>query len=444
MSLYTNRREFLQASAAGIAATASWGATQSATAQVAGSKLSASNKLVVGLIGCGGRGTHDAANFMKQSNVELAYICDVDETRREKAAKELNVDARRAVGDLRKILDDKSVDAIIIATPDHWHSPAAILACNAGKHVYVEKPISHNIREGRLLIEASQRNKRLVQHGTQVRSTSMMSQAVNLLRDGIIGDVLVAKCWNIQRRRSIGHDKAGTPPTGLDYDTWIGPAQFVAYQKNRCHEGWHWWYDFGTGDMGNDGVHDVDYTRWGLGVETHPTKISAIGGKFFFDDDQQFPDTQQIAFEYPGDGKPGAKRMLIFEMRLWSTNYPHNTDSGAEFYGTKGQMYLSRRGKLEVRGDRNAPIEVAMELKSQDDVAHVRNFCDAIRNGGKVNADALTGHLTSSLCHLGNIATRLGRSLTFDPQTEQFVDDKEANALVARTYREHWGTPRSA
>jgi predicted dehydrogenase len=333
---------------------------------------------------------------------------------------------------------------VVIATPDHWHSPAAILACQAGKHVYVEKPISHNIREGRLLIEASQRNKSLVQHGTQVRSPAMMIEAMKLLRSGVIGDVLVAKCWNVQRRGSIGHQQPGTPPTGLDYDTWIGPAPKVAYQKNRCHDGWHWWYDFGTGDMGNDGIHDVDYTRWGLGVTAHPSKISASGGKFFFDDDQQFPDTQQVSFEYSGEGRPGSKRRLIYEQRLWSTNYPRNTDSGAEFYGTKGQMYLSRRGKLEIRGERNAPVEVKVELQSQDDAAHVRNFCDAIRGGAKLNADATIGHLTASLCHLGNIATRLGRSLVFDPQSEQFVDDKEASALVGRVYRNHWGTPKSA
>ncbi len=432
-----DRREFLQASAAGIATTA---ALCSASVNAA----SASDKLVVGLIGCGNRGIHDAGLFKSMPNVELAYVCDVDESRRQNAMQKLGIEPRRAVSDMRKIFDDKTVDAVVIATPDHWHSPAAILAVNAGKHVYVEKPISHNIREGRLLVEAAERNKRLVQHGTQVRSTSTMFEAVKLLRAGTIGDVLVAKCWNIQRRRGIGHEKPGAPPTGLDYDTWIGPAPLVAYQKNRCHEGWHWWYDFGTGDMGNDGVHDVEYARWGLDVETHPTKISAIGGKFFFDDDQQFPDTQQVAFEYPGDGKPGSKRMLIFEMRLWSTNYPHNTDSGAEFYGTKGQMYLSRRGKLEIRGDRNAPVEVSVELKQQDDAAHVANLCDCIRSGKKPNADALVGHLTSSLCHLGNIASRLGRSLTFDPKTEQVVNDQEANALVGRTYRDHWGTPRGA
>jgi hypothetical protein len=248
MSTCPNRREFLELSSAAIAACAA----RTSAAQ------GANDKLIVGLVGCGNRGTHDAGLFKTTPNVELAYVCDVDESRRQNAVQKLGIESRRAVSDLRKILDDKAVDAVIIATPDHWHSPAAILACNAGKHVYVEKPISHNIREGRLLIEASQRNKRLVQHGTQVRSTTMMSEAVKLLRDGIIGDVLVAKCWNIQRRRSIGHDKPSAAPTGFDYDTWVGPAALVPYQKNRCHEGWHWWYDFGTGDMGNDGVHDVD------------------------------------------------------------------------------------------------------------------------------------------------------------------------------------------
>jgi predicted dehydrogenase len=431
----STRRHFLVQSAATAATLA---ATTKTFSQ------SASSKITVGLIGCGGRGSHDGGLFKNTPNVELAYVCDVDETRRGATAQKLGIDSSRVVGDLRKILDDKSIDAVCIATPDHWHSPAAILACEAGKHVYVEKPISHNIREGRLLISAAEKNRRLVQHGTQVRSTSMMIEAMKLLREGIIGDVLVAKCWNVQKRKTIGHEKPSSAPTELDYDNWVGPAPLVAYQKNRCHGGWHWWYDFGTGDMGNDGVHDVDYTRWGLGVETHPTKVSAIGGKFFFDDDQQFPDTQQVAFEYVGDGKPGHKKMLIYEQRLWSTNYPRNTDSGAEFYGTKGQMYLSRRGKIEVRNDKNAAMDVPVEPKGQDDVAHVLNFCQAIRGDAKINADASVGHLTSSLCHLGNMATRLGRSLSFDPHTEQIVGDEEANRLVSRSYRDHWGRPKGA
>ncbi|HJS06670.1 MAG TPA: hypothetical protein VJ809_03395, partial [Pirellulales bacterium] len=174
------------------------------------------------------------------------------------------------------------------------------------------------------------------------------------------------------------------------------------------------------------------------------TKIVALGGKYLHDDDQEFPDTQQVTFEYPGDGKAESRRMLIYEQRLWSTNYPHNVDSGAEFYGTKGQMFLSRRGKLQVLDDHNKPLKLDIELKPQDDSAHVRNFCDAIRTGAKLNADALTAHLSTSLCHLGNIATRLGRSLRFDPEKEQFIDDSQANLLVGRDYRDHWARPRGA
>ncbi|MBI5758254.1 MAG: Gfo/Idh/MocA family oxidoreductase [Planctomycetales bacterium] len=433
-----NRRDFVKLSSAGIAAASVLGNSPTQAAR------GANDKLVVALIGCGGRGTGDAGQFQKLPNVEVAYVCDVDQSRLSSAAKTFGVAAGKAVNDLRRVLDDKSVDAVIVATPDHWHSLAAILACDAGKHVYVEKPISHNIREGRLLVEASARNKTLVQHGTQSRSTVTMIEAVKKLREGIIGDVLVAKCWNIQRRGLLPAGKDTSPPAGFDYDSWVGPATMIPYRTNRVHQRWTMWYHFGVGEAGNDGVHDIDYTRWGLGVETHPTKISANGGKFHFHDETEFPDTQQATFEYPGDGKPGSQRLLIYEQRLWSTNYPHNTDSGAEFYGTKGQMYLSRRGKLTVLGDRNAEIKLDVELKPQDDAAHVRNFCDCIRSGAKPNADALTGHLSTSLAHLANIATRVGRSLTFDPQKEQFVGDAEANNLIRREYRDHWGTPRGA
>jgi predicted dehydrogenase len=387
---------------------------------------------------------HDARLFANTANVEVAYVCDVDEGRRHAAAKALSVDSSRAVSDMRRVLDDKAVDIALVTTPDHWHSPASILACDAGKHVYVEKPISHNLRESRLLVEVSQRNKTLVQHGTQCRSTPMMIEAVKLLREGVIGTVLVAKCWNIQRRGSIGRGQDVEPPSGFDYDSWVGPATMIPYRTNRVHNRWTMWYHFGVGEIGNDGVHDIDYTRWGLGVETHPTKISANGGKFVFNDDQEFPDTQQVTFEYPGDGKVGDRRLLIYEQRLWSTNHPHNVDSGAEFYGDKGQMFLSRRGKLEVVSDQKKLLDVGVTPGAQNDVAHVQNLCDSIRGGAKLNADALTAHLTTSLCHLGNIATRVGRSLAFDPQAEQVLGDKEANALLRREYRDHWGTPRGA
>ena len=413
--------------------------------EVAGAALGRPNqKLVVGLIGCGGRGVHDAGLFRKIPNVDVAWVCDVDERRRLEAARSLDVEPQRAVSDLRRILDEKAVDIVIVATPDHWHTPAAILASEAGKHVYVEKPISHNVREGRLLIEAAARNKTLVQHGTQCRSTGMIVNAVKLLREGIIGEVLTAKCWNIQRRGALPPGKETDPPADLDYDNWIGPATMIPYRTNRVHNRWTMWYHFGAGDMGNDGVHDIDYTRWGLGVNTHPDKISAQGGKYHIDDETEFPDTQQVTFEYSGDGKVGSKRMLIYEQRLWSTNFPHNCDSGAEFYGTKGQMFLSRRGKIEVLGDRNVPVKLDVKPEPQNDAAHAMNLCDALRNGTSLNADALTGHLSTSLCHLGNIATRLGRSLKFDPQQESIVGDEEANSLIRREYRDHWGRPKGA
>jgi predicted dehydrogenase len=432
-----SRRAFLGQSAAGLAAAALCDSTARAA-------RSANDKLVVALIGCGGRGTNDAARFKALPNVELAYVCDVDESRRQAVADKLGVESSRAVGDLRRILDDRSVDAVIVATPDHWHAPASILACDASKHVYVEKPISHNLREGRLLVEAANRNQVQVQHGIQGRSTETIRQAMRLLREGVIGDVLVAKCWNIQRRNPLPPGQDTAPPAGLDYDTWIGPATLIPYRTNRVHQRWTMWHHFGVGEIGNDGVHDLDYARWGLGMETHPNRVSAIGGKFHIQDDQEFPDTQQVTFEYSGDGTPGSKRLLIYEQRLWSTNYPHNCDSGAEFYGAAGQMFVSRRGKLEVLADRNQRVDVDVKFVGQDDAAHVKNFCEAIRGEAKLNGDALTGHLTTSLCHLGNIATRLGRTLSFDPEREDFIADAEveATALLRRQYRDHWATPR--
>jgi predicted dehydrogenase len=432
----SNRRDFLKLSSASLVAAA----TLRGNAASAATK-DANDKIVVGLIGCGGRGVHDAGLFQKIANVELAYVCDVDAERRAAAARSLDVDSNRVVADMRRLFDDPSLDAVIVATPDHWHSPASILACDAGKHVYVEKPISHNIRESRLLADAAKRNRVHVQHGTQCRSTPMMIEAVKLLRDGIIGDVRVAKCWNVQRRRPLPRGEMADPPAGLDYDNWVGPAPWLPYRTNRVHDRWTWWYHFGAGDMGNDGVHDIDYTRWGLGVDTHPHKVSAIGGRYYFNDDGEFPDTQQVTFEYRGSGNPDDHQLLIYEQRLWSSNYPHNVDSGAEFYGERGLMFLSRRGKIEVRDDRNARVEVAVAPDPQDDAAHVTNFCATIRGDSRLNADAEVAHLSTTLCHLGNISTRLGRSLNFDPATEKIVGDDEANAMVGREYREHWGTP---
>jgi len=332
---------------------------------------------------------------------------------------------------------------VIVATPDHWHAPAAILACEAGKHVYVEKPASHNYRESKLLLETARRTRRVVQHGTQSRSSELIAGAIQMLREGVIGDVLMAKAWNIQHRGSIGRARPSSPPGHIDYDTWVGPAELVPYQSNRLHYKWHWWYNFGTGDMGNDGSHEIDIARWGLGVETLPTRIAGLGTKLYHDDDQQFPDTQTVVFDYPGDGNVGSRRQLIFEMRIWSPTQPYGIDNGGEFYGTKGKMILTKRGRVEIIGPGNKKIEAKPKAPPKL-LGHQRDFLDAIRNGRRPNADIEAAHRSVALVHLGNIACRLGRSLEFDPRTEQIVGDEEAGRLLSRTYRKggHWAVPK--
>jgi predicted dehydrogenase len=400
----------------------------------------ASERVRVAVIGCGNQGKAHFRSLTTLKDAHIVYACDLDQERLA-AGVEMSGGAK-PMADFRRILDDTSIDGVTIATPDHWHAPIAIMALDAGKHVYVEKPCSHNIREAQLLREAASRTGKVVAHGTQARSSPSMQQAMSLLRDGVIGDVLQARCWNWQMRKDIGRLKPSAPPSGVDYDTWVGPAEWMPFQANRFHYDWHWWYNFGCGDLGNDGIHEFDYALWGLGVDTHPTVISAAGGKYFFDDDQQFPDTQQVTFEY-GDAV-GKRRMFVFEQRLWSTTYPYNVDSGAEYIGTKGKMFISKRGKFEVRGERNAPIDVKLDSAPKSEVAeNQQNWLDCIKSGGVPNANIEIAARTTIAAHLANIATRLQRTLRFDPASEKIIGDAEANELLTRSYREggHWGIP---
>lgn len=430
----TNRREFMYQSGAMLAGGI-------ALASPAPSRAAGANERVrVALMGCGGRGPTVAAVFASHPQAEIAALVDPHQGRL--AAVSEKFPTAQTTDDIRRVLDDDSIDAILCATPVHWHAPATILACEAGKHVYVEKPCSHNVREGRLLVEAARRNNCVVQHGTQVRSTSTIREGVRMLHEGLIGEVLVARAWNIQRRPGDGEGRAESPPAELNYDLWLGPVPEVPFHSNTFTQ-WNWFRHFGTGEIGNDGIHDIEYARWGLGVETHPSLITGAGGRYFYQNGAEFPDTQQVTFEYAPTGDSETRKILIYEERLWSTNYPHNCDSGVEFYGTKGQMFLSRRGKLEVLLDRNKRHPVDVELKPQDTEAHVADFIDAIRNGRQPNANEEVAHLTTSLCHLGNIAIRLGRALRFDPDAERFPNDPEADTLLTRTYRDgHWAAPR--
>ncbi len=395
---------------------------------------SASDKIVVGLIGCGGRGSR----FFEYAD----FVCDPDSERLGEAAKNAGAPASHAVTDMRRLLDNASIDAVVIATPDHWHTPAALLAIQAGKHVYVEKPCSYNFRESQLLLDAASRSGLVVQHGTQQRSSAFITNAIAMLRDGAIGEVLVAKAWNVQLRDNIGHAQPTEPPAGLDYDLWVGPAEFLPFQANRLHYNWHWWYSFGTGDIGNDGTHEIDLARWGLGVDTLPSKVAAVGGKYYHDDDQQYPDTATCVFEYPGDHKVGQLRQLMYEMRIWSTNYPFNCDTGVEFMGTNGKMMLSKRGKLEVLGPRNRVIKQE-RFDHARNMEHMDNFLDAIRNNRPPTAPIQEAHRSVALVHLANIALRTGRSLEFDPVSERIIGDEKANQLLTRPYRKggHWAIP---
>lgn len=431
----SSRRSFLQATAMG--AVASEIATRARS-----SPKSRSEQVRLGVIGCGGQGGNHIRTLVGMKDAHIVYVADIDQDRLANAKKESA--GAMAVSDFRRILDDSSIDGVTIATPDHWHTPVALLALAAGKHVYVEKPAAHNIRECQLLVAATKKSGKVLAHGTQSRSSPSIKQAIQFLRDGAIGDVFIAKCWNWQMRREIGHMQPAKPPVGVDYDTWVGPAEMLPFQENRFHYNWHWWYNFGCGDLGNDGIHDVDIALWGLGVQSHPSTISAVGGKYFFDDDQQFPDTMQVTFEFPGDGKPGSRRMLIYEQRLWSTTYPYNVDSGIEYIGTKGKMFLSKRGKFEIRGERNQPLDVKLAgVPRCEVVENMQNWLDCIKSGTLPNANIDVAHRTATTTHLGNIAARLGRTIHFDPQGERIVGDDEATTLVSRKYRAggHWAVP---
>ncbi len=394
--------------------------------------------LRVAMIG-GGRGLSVAKEF-QAAGFEVPMVCDVDDARRASAQKQLGAKVDHT--DLRRVMDDDSIDAVIVATPDHWHAPAAILALDAGKHVYVEKPCAHNIREGRALIDAAKRSGKVVQVGTQTRSTPNLQKAIRRLHEGAIGDVKIARAWNSQRRSNIGHKQPSDVPAGFDYDLWVGPAPKPRFQSNRHHYTWHWWYDFGTGDAGNDGVHELDVATWGLNVQTHPTIASGHGSKLYFDDDQQFPDTQHVTFEYPDpSGDDRKKKVLTFENRIWTPYGDQGIENGVGFYGTDGYMIFRKKTGYQMFGPKG---ELREEESGQFSTAdHARNFYAAISEGVPVNAPPQIGQLGASLAHLANIIGRTDHSsLKFDPAAEQIVGNADANQYIGRTYRSgHWAVP---
>ncbi len=427
------RRAFIKSSAAGAAI---------AAVPTAAPAIAAPDKLTVAVIGCGGMGTNHLRLLAKNPQLNIGYVCEVDANRLAAAAK-IATDAGhqpKAIKDIRTILEDRKVNAVWIATPDHWHAPAAILAADAGKHVYVEKPCSHNIREGRLMIEAAKRNKVVIQVGTQARSTKTVKEAMDRLKGGAIGDILAAKVWNSQLRRNLGHVKPSEPPPHLDFDLWLGPAPVAPFYSNRIPGMWRFFVDYGAGDIGNDGVHNIDVGVWGMDLTTLPNRVAALGGKYFFDDDQEWPDTQYVVCEY--DAGNGRKKpcQFIFEQRIWSPYVQEGYENGNAFYGTKGMLIIGHTQGWKHYGERNKLIE---EMEGKVDLpAHHQNFIDAIMKGAKLAAPVEVGHLSAGICHLANIATRLRKTVEFDPTTEQITNSPEANSLVRRKYRDHWAVPR--
>jgi predicted dehydrogenase len=441
LSSRPSRRRFLQTTAVAGAA------NLSAPAILRGA--SGPEKIKLAMIGPGGMGMNHVRTLCQRKDVEFLWVIDADADRAAAAAKaihEATGQSPRTGQDLRRPLEDGAVQACFMATPDHWHAPGAILAADAGKHVYVEKPCSHNVREGRLLIEAAARNRVHVQVGTQSRSTGHVRQIVEKLRSGVIGEVLAAKAWNSQKRADQGRRPATEPPANLDYEMWLGPVTPVPYKSTYHPAHWRWFYHFGAGDFGNDGVHDIDIARWGLGVETHPSRVVAMGSKLFFEDDQEWPDTLTCCFEYEGEGAPGGKkRQLVYEQRIWSPYVQEGHENGCAWYGTEGMIVGGKAKGWEIFGPKNRLIE-SLPAGGVDLAAHHENFLAAVREGTEerpgLHADVAIHHLSASLCHLGNIAARTGRALAFDPVRETIPGDAEAAKLLRRDYREHWATPK--
>jgi predicted dehydrogenase len=388
-------------------------------------------RVVLGVMGTGGRGTELGRLFAKLPGVAVGYMCDVDESRVASATAAIEKaggPAPKGVGDFRKILDDKGVDGLIVATPNHWHAPAAILGCAAGKHVYVEKPCSHNPREGELLVAAARKYKRHVQMGNQRRSYGHYIEATKLVREGILGRAYLAKSWYFNNRPETGIGKLTDPPKGLDYDLWQGPAPRRPFKDNYLHYKWHWFWHWGNGELGNNGVHTIDICRWGLGVD-YPVRVTSAGGRYRYADDQETPDTHTVGFEF-------ADKKLITWEGLSCNQAPGGSAFDITFYGEKGSLVLTDKG-YTIHDPKGKEIQKAPAAKASMN-EHVGNWIAAIRENAPLNSEIEEGHKTTLLCHLGNISHRTGRALACDPKTGMIQNDKDAMAFWTREYEKGW------
>ncbi len=413
----------------------------SATAIVATSsarRVSANDKINAAVIGVRGQGGNLLLNFAAQPDVNLTHICDLDTSVRERRGKEIldkTGKLPKLVVDYRSVLDDKSVDVLVIGTPDHWHALPTIHGCMAGKDVYVEKPDGHNIIEGKTMVAAARKYNRCVQMGTQARSAPDVKNAVEYVKSGAIGKVIFGRAWETDRQGAIARVPDSDPPPGVDYDMWLGAAPKRPFNPMRFHGNWRWYFDYGCGDLGNDGVHRMDFCRWVMGLDGWFTSVSAAGGKFFFDDAQEWPDTQMVTYEYPN-------AVLVYEMRIWSRPRLFNATEGAAVYGDDGWVLINNTGwQAYDAGNKLVKEEggrgVALGL-------HIRNFLECVKNRKwqELNQEIGQGHISSVMCHAGNLAWRTGQKLKFDPKTETFDDAATNRNFRGREARKGFELPK--
>lgn len=442
-----NRRGFLMKS--GIAAA---GAIISAPMAKKGFAKNSPNETVnIGVAGIRSRGGAHIRSYCKIPNVNVVAICDIDENLFPKSIDEIEKmtgKKPKTYVDFRDMIKDKDIDAVSIATPDHWHALQTIWACQAGKDVYVEKPCSHNVYESRKMVEAARKYNRVVQVGSQARSNPGHKEAMKLIQDGYLGKLYMARALIFKSRSSIGRKKDSPIPNGVNWDIFLGPAPYRPFNENRFHYTWHWYWDTGTAEIGNQ-VHQLDIARWGMNQRTHPVKVHSAGGFYAWDSDQETPNLQTATFEYQ-DGT-----IMENETRQMFTNNEDGIMVGNLFYGSEGWMHLTGEDSGEFAtyfGRKNEPGKSISKKDITDDSMnlvgavggpHFNNFIQCVRSGKwqDLNADIEVGHISAVLYHLANISYRTGRKLIFNPYSEKFVNDEDANTYLSRVYRSPYVVP---
>ncbi|HEX5554168.1 MAG TPA: Gfo/Idh/MocA family oxidoreductase [Chitinophagaceae bacterium] len=441
-----SRRDFIKKTMAASAAVSLGGMLPGFSAKSYGSIIGANDRIKVGVMGVHSRGLALARNYASQKNCEVISISDVDSNSMNKCVaivEKIQNSRPKAIGDFRKALENKDLEAMVIATPDHWHAPAAILACKAGKHVYVEKPCSHNPQEGEMLVAAARKYNRKVQMGSQRRSWPNVIEAIGALHDGIIGRVYFAKGWYTNNRASIGIGQKVDVPSWLNYDLWQGPAPREAYRNNILPYNWHWFWNWGTGEAGNNGTHFTDLMRWGLGVD-YPSSVRSGGGRYRYKDDWQTPDTQVMTFEFPND------TFMEWEGRSCNGRYIEGSSVGAAFYGETGTLVLDGRNSYKLYDLKNKLLKEVKNNITIDtrntvspaqalDALHIQNFFDGIRKNASLNAEIEKGFKSTLLVQLGNIAVRAGNiSFKTDPKNGHILHNDEAGSYWTRKYQPGW------